>query len=315
MAFKTKSSVTGSSNVARARNRVLGLIVALTIIVIVCILTAIATAETKKTITVVRVKQDAAISANAMITEDMIEPYEMYYKEYAQYGTTTFSDGIDRGLIITWGDRDLVVGVRYAAYYLREGTVMFWDSTLKDQTRKNSYLYSMDGELLNIQMNTVQDFGDMVVPGDTLNIRASYEKVNYDLPSEEAYMLDIKNGLNAASEPVTTTVIEPLFEEVQVLDMLNSAGASIFDIFYEYTAMSKAEQAMALKDDEFLNSVQPQSILLEVTTEEAEHYMRMQANSAEYQITLLPRTGSSAIIDSLADIQEALRGINKDGDE
>lgn len=307
MKLNTKNNIVGANSTARARNRLIGIITALAVIVIICILTAISTAEAKKTITVCRIKQDTPISANAMIKEDMIEPYEMYYKEFKQYGTVSFSDGSTRSTIIKWSDRDLVTDTRYAAYYMRQGTVLFWDATLRDQTRKNSYLYSMDGELLNIKMTTTQDFGDMVVPGDALNIRASYDKVNYDLPSEEQYMLTETQG--GTNEPVTMKVVEPLFSEVQVLDMLNSDGESIFDIYYEYISMSKAQQAEVLTDEEFLSSVEPSSILLECTAEEVEHFMELQASSPTYQVTLLPRKSGSAIIDSLADIQEALRGV------
>ena len=73
--------------------------------------------------------------------------------------------------------------------------------------------------------------------------------------------------------------------------------------------MSKAQQKECLENDEFLESVQPQSILLEVTAEEVERYMKMQGAGATYQITLLPRKSSSSITDSLSDIQEALAGI------
>ena len=298
-----------ANNANKARNRVVGVIIALLVVVFVSVLTAISAAENKKTITVVRLKGDTPIAANTMITEDMVESYDMYYKEYQQYGTMKFSDGSTRSTIVTWEDRDLVIGQRYAAYYLRGGTVLFWDSTIKDQTRKNSYLYSMSGELLNINMNTVSDFGDMVVPGDTLNIRATYTKTNYDLSDEEAYKLAYANGTNITS--VETTVIEPLFEEVAILDMLNSKGNSIFDIYYDYISMTKSEQAAALADDDFLSSVKPSSILLEVTSEEVEHYMEMQSAGATYQITLLPRSSSSSIIDSLNDIQDAIKGINK----
>ncbi len=300
MAIKTK-------NVSRAKNRVLGIIIALAVIVIVCILTAISSAETKKTITVVKLKSDVSIPANALITESYVEPYDMYYKEFKNYGTMKFSDGSTRSTIVKWDDRDLIIGKRYAAYYLRNNTLLFWDSTLKDQTRKNSYLYSMDNELLNIQMNTVADFGDMVVPGDSLNIRATYDKTLYNLPTEEAYKLTRDSGSNISD--VTVTVVEPLFQEVQVLDMLNSQGNSIFDIYYEYISMTKAQQQAALNDKNFLTSVKPASILLECTSEEVEHYMEVNAKNAKYQITLLPRKSSSSITDSLSEIQEALAGI------
>lgn len=297
-----------ANNASRSKNRLLGIIIAACVIVFICIMTAISSAETKKTITVVRIKSDTPISANSLITDDMLEAYDMYYKEFQQYGTMKFSDGSTRSTIVRWNDKDLVVGKRYAAYYMRGGTVLFWDSTISDQTRKNSYLYSMSGELLNIQMTTTQDFGDMVVPGDTLNVRATYTTKVYNLPTEEEYKLNSTNE-SATSDGVEVTKTDSLFSEVTILDMLNSSGNSIFDIYYQYIAATKAEQQAMLKDDGFLQSVQPASILVECTAEEVEHYMKLQAAGASYQMTLLPRTSSSSITDSLSEIQTALAGI------
>lgn len=301
MAMKVKTN-----SASRAKGRVIGVVIALVTIIVVCIVTAIASAENKKTISVVRIKDGNPIGAGKMITDDDIEKYDMYYKEYAQSGIMTFSDGSKRQAIVTWKDKDYIVNNRYAAYYLRGGTPLYWDATTKEQSKKNSYLYSMDGELLNIQLNT-EDFGDMVVPGDSLNIRVSYEETCYDLPTEEAYKLAIETGANISA--VTVSKIEPLFKEVAVLDMLNAEGASIFDIYYEYIAMTKAEQNACLQSEDFLESVQPETILLEVTSEEADNFMRVQSKKPEYLITLLPRTGSNSIIDSLSDIQTALSGV------
>lgn len=299
--MKVKSNTAG-----RAKSRVIGVFIALATIVFVCVVTSISASENKRVVSVVRLKDN--VSANSMITEDMIEEYDMYYKEFEQYGVVNFSDGTKKKSVVTWEDRDSIVGNRYAAYYLRGGTVLFWDQTVREQTKKNSYLYSMDGELLNIKMNT-EDFGDMVVPGDTLNIRARYQKVNYDLPTEEQYKLTTEEG--GTVQAVTTPVTEMLFSEVTVLDMLNSEGNSIFDIYYDYISKSKEEQAALLADSEFLTSVEPDTILLEVTAEEADRFMEIESNDAEYLMTLLPRTGSSSIIDSLAEIQSALNGTTK----
>lgn len=298
-----------ANNASRSKNRLIGIVIAACIVVFICIMTAISSAETRKTIPVVRIKEGAPISANSLITEDMVEVYDMYYKEFQQYGTMKFSDGSTRSNIVRWNEKDLVLGQRYAAYYMRGGTVLFWDSTLKDQTRKNSYLYSMSGELLNIQMNTTQDFGDMVVPGDTLNIRATYNATIYNLPTELEYRLNVESATGGTGEGTEITKTDLLFSEVTILDMLNSSGQSIFDIYYEYIASTKAEQQALLNDNGFLDSVKPQSILLECTGEEVEHYMRMEAAGASYQMTLLPRTSSSSITDSLSEIQTALAGI------
>ncbi len=302
MAIKTKTR-----NGSKALTRLLGIIIALGVIVFVIVMTALSNEKMSQTITVVRIKQDSGISADALITEDMVEPYDMYYKEFEQKGVMRFSDGVDRSTIVTWADRDYVINQRYAAYYLHAGSELYWDMTLSDQTRKNSYLYSMDGELLNIHMTTTDDFGDMVVPGDKLNIRATYVKTVYNIPTEEQYIMGVENGTEQTG--VDMTVTELMFSEVHILDMLNGNGSSIFDIYYDFMAATKAEQASMLADQNFLQSVQPASILLEVTTEEAERYINLKAKGAQYQMTLLPRTSSSTIYDGLNDIQKALAGI------
>ena len=299
MALKVKAD-----NASRARNRVFGFLLAVIAIVFVCVMTAVSSSEMKKTVSVVKIKEDTPISANTLITEDMLEPYDMYYKEFEQYGTMKFSDGTTRSTIVRWEDKDNLVGQRYAAYYMRGGTVVFWDATTREQVRKNSYLYSMSGELLNIQMNTVGDFGDMVVPGDSLNIRATYTTKIYNLPTEVEYQLS--NAEGGQSDGVEVTKNEMLFSEVTILDMLNSSGQSVFDIYYDYIGMTKSEQQAALADDGFLQSVQPASILLECTSEEVERYMTLQKAGAQFQITLLPRTTSSQITESLSEIQTAL---------
>lgn len=307
MALKTKTSTT-----SRAKNRMLGAFVALAFILVVVVLMGIATSESRKQISVVRLKDN--ISANAMITEDMLEEYKMYYKELKNYGVQELSDGSKRQSIVTWDKRGDIVGKRYAAYYMRGGTVLFWDATVKEQNKKNSYLYSMDGELLNIQMDT-SDFGDMVVPGDVVNVRASYEITDYTLTPEEEYKLNISASSNARTALGTTVKKnELLFSEVSILDMLNGDGASIFDIYYDYISKSKAEQTELLSNSDFLSSVKPETILLEVTAEEADRFMMMEEYGAEYLMTLLPRTGGSAILDSLSDIQEALAGTANNND-
>lgn len=293
-----------TDTVQKAKNRVKGIMVAIGLIIFTCVAVAVASMESRKTISVVQVG-GTPIGANAMINENMIKEYKMYYKEYEQYGTLKFKDGSVKGSVVLWKDRDQIIGKRYAGYYLREGTVLFWDSTVKEQAKKNSYLYSMDGELLNIQLNT-SDFGNMVVPGDIINVRVSYTETNYDLTSEEQYELAVNNGGTISA--VETKVIKKFLNEVPVLDMLNSDNESIFDIYYEYISKTKAEQSALLSDDKFLARLEPKSILIEATAEAADSYLKIKDNSPTYLVTLCPRTGSNAILDSLSEIQTALAG-------
>lgn len=282
----------------RAKTRVRGIVLAILFIVGVCIVYAVASFESRRTIKVVHIK-DGGAGGNCLITDDMIEPYDMNYREFKNSGTLKFSDGTRKQSIVTWANKDKVVGTRYTAYYLRGNTPLYWDSTTKEQTKKNSYLYNMTGELLNIQLNP-DDFGDMIVPGDKINVRVSYAATPTDLPSTENY------STSGSGDKVTVT--EKLFNEVEVLDMLNSSGESIFDIYYDFISLTKDEQAKKLEDDAFIKSVKPAKILLEATSEEADNFMRIQEKSPTYLITLLPRTSSNAIIDSLSDVEKKVQG-------
>lgn len=299
--MKVKQEVASSGK--RAKGRLFGVLLSLLIIVAVLIGTYISTIESRKTVSVVRVREDSdGIKAEALITESMIERYEMYYKEFEQYGTAKFADGSTRSAVVLWDDRAGIINTRYAGYYLRKGTVLFWDETIKEPTKSNSYLYSMEGELLNIQMDA-SDFGIMVVPGDVINVRATYTDTVYNLPTEEAYQLSLDGG--SGVEGVEVQVTEKLFNEVSILDMLNKDQESIFDIYYNYLSLSSAEQAILAKDEDFIKSIEADSILLEVTAEQADAYAKIVEKNPSYLITLLPRTGSNAIIDSLSELQTA----------
>lgn len=290
-----------ASKGSRTKGRLFGVFLSLLVIVAVIVGSYISSMESRKTVSVVRIKPDnGGIKAEALITENMLEKYEMYYKEFEQYGTVKFSDGSTRSAVVLWEDKDKVINQRYAGYYLREGTVLFWDETIREPKKSNSYLYSMDGELLNIQMDT-SDFGVMVVPGDVINVRATYTDTVYNLPTEEAYKLS-QDG-NASVDGVEVQKTIKLFNEVAILDMLNSDNESIFDIYYNYISLSSAQQHALANDEDFLKSIEAKSILLEVTAEEADAYAAILEKNPTYLMTLCPRTGSNAIIDSLSELQ------------
>lgn len=282
----------------RAKTRVRGIILSIIFVICVCIVFAVASFDSRRTVQVVYIK-DGGAGGNCLITDDMIEPYDMNYREFKNSGTLKFSDGTRKQSIVTWANKDKVIGTRYTAYYLRGNTPLYWDSTTKEQTKKNSYLYNMTGELLNIQLNP-DDFGNMIVPGDKINVRVSYAATPTDLPTSGDYTT------TGSGDKVTVT--EKLFNEVEVLDMLNSSGESIFDIYYDFISLTKNEQAKKLEDEAFIKSVKPSKILLEATSEEADNFMRIQEKSPTYLITLLPRTSSNAIIDSLSDVEKKVSG-------
>lgn len=252
--------------------------------------------QLKQTVDIVKlttsVPQDGVITPEIMVKDSMLK------SEYEKQGVHTLADGTKRRSIVLWEDKDRIK-LAYASYYVRQGTPLYWDSLSKETPKKYSYLYKMDGELLKIKVDA-KEFGRMLVPGDKVNVRATYSENEYVLPSEQDFMLQQQLGIQPETN-VTKTV--KLFNGVVVLDLLNSRGDSIFDIYYRLLALPKQQQTELLKDDEFMSTVEPTEVLVNVTPEEADRYVQVTNNSAKFQMTLLPRSSGNLITEALNELQ------------
>ena len=141
----------------------------------------------------------------------------------------------------------------------------------------------------------------MAVPGDRLNVRMTYETNDFSLPSEAEYKNIVDKGLELSG---TVTVTETVFSDVTILDMLNGAGESIFDLYYELLTYPDVKRAEIINSDDFKSRTQPSCILIAATSEEVERYSRLVATgSTSYTITLLPRDGSTEILDALDELR------------
>lgn len=237
---------------------------------------------------------------DAYISEGMLTKKTMMTKEYEQSGIVTMSDGSKRRSTVLWDDRKTIVG-KYAANYVRGNTPIYYDEITAESAKTTSYLYQMDGELLKLDINP-NEFGELIVPGDKINIRGTYSEVDYTLPTKEEY--ETQQALGITSSVKETKKTELLFSEVRVLDMLNSSGESIFDKYYALTSLPTSKQKETYASDDFKKSVTPKSILISATSEEADRYMALKAKGVSYQVTLLPRTSSNLILDALNSLSQ-----------
>jgi hypothetical protein len=248
--------------------------------------------------TVEIVKLQSAVPQDGRIMQDNMVKDTMLKTEYEKQGVYTLSDGTKKRSIILWSDRTRIVNA-YASYYVRQATPLYWDALSKETPKKYSYLYKMDGELLKIDMNA-KEFGKMLVPGDKINVRASYTDNQYTLPSEKDFAMQQQTGIQAQTS-VSKNVM--LFNNVVVLDILNGAGDSIFDIYYKLLALPKQQQQTTVASKEFQDQVAPSQILLNVTPEEADRYMFLKNKGPQYMMTLLPRTSGNLITEALNELQ------------
>lgn len=294
MNFNANGASRNTVNVGKSALVFIGLGV---VIVIVLLINVFATAKLKEKVEVVQLKE--SVAQNQLITEDNLQKVEMYAAEFKKVGEVVLSDGSTRSAVVRWDERKNIVG-GYAAYYIRKNTCIYWDALTHETQRKNSYLYKMDGELLKLDVSA-DVFGEMVVPGDRVNIRCIYTETNYNLPTVAEYEAMEQLGLQMNT---TTEVQTKLFSGVSVLDMLNSNGESIFDIYYNLINLSTSEQQAMLNSSEFKEKTAPSQILLCVTAEEADMYMRISNKNPQYMLTLLPREGSNLILDALAALDQ-----------
>ena len=245
------------------------------------------------------------VAQNAYISAGMIDKMEMTTADYKRAAIVKMSDGTERRQIVLYSDAKSIVG-KYAANYVRMNTPIYYDAVTTEYTKANSYLYQMDGtELLKIDVDPKQ-FGDIIVPGDKLNIRITYDESTYKIISETDYLQlsdEEKLGLQGVSSKT-----ELMFSEVTILDMLNSDGESIFDKYYALMSLPEKQQRAKIADSNFQKAIEPKSVLIAVTPEEAERYTLLGGKTKGSLITLLPRTTSNPILD---DINSLTNGTTK----
>ena len=297
---KAKSKVKFGQNLV-----VILLVIAL--ITTVFVFNAVSSAGLEDTVTIAVLKEslpkDGVLQKCDPLDEGtwvQFEKKEMMAMEYQKLAVTTRADGTSRREVVLWEDLPRIVETgAYAGVYIAAGRPIYYSDLSNTGTQKNSYLYQMDGELIRLDI-TPDDFGDMVVPGDKLNIRITYETDDYTLPTQEEYKR-IMDSDGEISETITVT--EMLFSEVAILDMINGNGESIFDLYYELLTLPEAERSTIINSDDFKSRVAPSNILLSVTAEEADRYARIKGLGGEYLITLLPRDGTTEILDALDELQ------------
>lgn len=259
------------------------------IILAVLVLNLITSASSRRTVKIAVFA--SSVTTGTPVTLDALVEEDMVLAEYNKRAVIEFSNGEKRRAVVLWEDRERIVGA-YTANYIRGGDSIYWDELTKETPKKNSYLYQMNGELLKLDISADM-FGELIVPGDRINIRVNYNKKKYSLPSEEEYRMMVETGLDFT---LTENVQELLFSEVRILDMLNSEGESIYDIYFKLLEAPKATQQEVMKTEEFIAKTKPSTVLLDVTSEEADRFMGIQASSPKYLVTLLPRTDSNLIL-------------------
>ena len=241
-------------------------------------------AKYKRTVDVVALKSDIG---TGIITTSDITQLTLSQNDYTKD-------------MILWKDRDKEVINKYPLMIIRKNTPVYKDMLTSQPKVRYSYLYTMspNQELLTFKYDNSMAGGRIPRPGDHFRIRGSYKLSDQEKQSllASGYKNVVPGDFNSLSGnniivgDIRTSII---FNDVLVVDMLNSNGDSIYEIWNRYNNMSKVEQQKLLEDNNFKQSVTPTSLLLIVNSDDVNKYVEFAAASnAQYTLTLLKRDDS-----------------------
>ncbi|MEK4854750.1 hypothetical protein NST04_33280 [Paenibacillus sp. FSL H7-0756] len=282
--------IRGVKNVAPNRNllkRIVAVLFSLIVIVVSYIVITNASQDARDTVEVLRLTEKGGLPAFTVLTEKQVETYNIIRTEYT-------SD-------MVLADKLPEVLGKFTKYYIRDNSVLYEDQLLDEKPVKNEWLYKLGEkqEVLTLPYNFLEAGGDILMPGDRVRIRVSYNV-------EEAAASGAGGNPNAVfnSSQSSVTKTEILFDSIVIKDMLNANSHSIYEVYKEVLKLSEDKRQEVMRSDDFLKSIQPKALLLEGSGEEINKYAKYKSlDSKSFLITMLSRSGSTVIMDELPTLQ------------
>lgn len=243
-----------------------------------------ASKDAQDVVEVIRVKSESGIPAYAPLTKSNIETYDLIRKEY--------SDDM-----ILASEMDIALE-KLTTYYLRKGAIIYKDQLTDEKPLKNEWLYEVsdENEVLTLPYNFLEVGGDILVPGDRVRIRVSYD-TEVSAPSG--------NPNIPSSSSTTVRKTETLFDSIIVKDMLNSNSRSIYEVYKEVTKLNEEKKQEVMKSEDFLSGIKPKALLLEGSSKQIDNYAKYQGyDNKSFLITILSRKNSTIILDQLPTLEK-----------
>lgn len=273
--------------------KIMALVFSIIVIIVSFAVITNANKAAKNTVEVLRIKGDKGLPAYAILTEKDIEKYDIIKKEYTED-------------MVLAKDMPSVVN-KLTKYYLRKNSVIYKDQLLDEKPQKNEWLYQLgkDQEVLTIPYNYLECGGDVLLPGDSVRIRVSYE-VEGDSAADPSAMNNPNIAIVQSNGKATKTEI--LFDSIVVKDMLNSNSHSIYEVYKEVMRLSEDKKQEVMKSEDFLKSIQPRSLLLAGSKEQMTNYAKFKSSDAKaFLITILSRANSDVILDQMPTLENEVQ--------
>ena len=251
------------------------------------------------TVDIVRARAD--ISQFAIIDSSNTQRYSLIRREF------------DANEMILYENAEEEVFGKFAANFIRRNTPIFKDQLTGERVPRNIYIYELgsDEELLTIPYRASEAGGEILLPGDRIRIRVTYDAEPTSMPQDHwnPNEFGTSGGFTSRGRGDTIMRTETLFDSVVVTDMLNSNNRSIFEIYSEVMRLSDAERQVAMQHRDFLSSIRPTALILAVSRNEANRYAQLRASvgTGNFFITLLGRESTNIDIENLLPIEMEVR--------
>jgi hypothetical protein len=266
--------------------RIAALLFSLLIIVVSYLVITKASKDASDVVEVLRVKSNDGIPAFVVITDNVIEKYNIIKKEYTED-------------MLLADDLESVKG-KLTAYYLRKNSVLYKDQLMDEKPQKNEWLYQVneENEVLTLPYNFLEVGGDILMPGDRVRIRVSYEVEDMGAAG------DNPNAVYSQSAG-SIKKTEVLFDSIVIKDMLNANSHSIYEVYKEVQKLPESKKQEIMKSTDFMQNIQPKALVLEGTSKQIDNFAKyagLDGNS--FLITILSRKNSNVIIDQLPTLEK-----------
>lgn len=245
--------------------------------------------DAKEFMEIVTIKPNEGIPAKTLITESLIKKGKIL--------KTDFKDGM-----VTY-DKVEEILKKYSAYFLRYDTPLYFDQLTDTIPLKHDWLYNLskESEALTIPYDYDKCGGDVLVPGDYVRVRVTYEDAKLSTEQEIGH----EQYANATSTGKKSYTTEILFDRILVKDMLNSKGHSIYEVYKEVLKLGEEEKQAAMTSKDFMQSVLAKSLVFEATPEQVDKYTKSNLHGT-FTFTILSRIGNGNLIEQLPTVEKEI---------
>ncbi|HOQ01275.1 MAG TPA: flagellar biosynthesis protein FlgA [Acetivibrio clariflavus] len=254
--------------------------------------------DAKEVVEIAVVKPSEGIPEKELLTESLIKKGKIL--------KTDFKEGM-----VTYDKVNEVLN-KYAAYFLRHDTPIYYDQLSDSVPVKHEWLYELpkESEVLTIPYDYDKCGGEILAPGDYVRVRVTYEDTD-NSPSEAT---DMNPYFNTSSLNKKKYVTEVLFDRILVKDMLNSKGQSISEILKEVSRLGEEERKAVMESKEFLQNIQAKSLVFEATPEQVDKYTKSNSHGT-FTFTILSRMDNTNFVEQLSAADKEVKEWTSNGKE